>query len=151
NWARAFNATSSSGWWLIGDTSPATSLYQTTLNAPSVFNFWRPGYSPPGTTLGGLGLVAPEFQEVNEVSVAGYLNVMLKTIYQGAGPTSATTNLPDVTSSYANEVAIARDSNALVDRINLLLLYGQMSTGLRTRIVNAVNGVAIPGSKSTQS
>ena len=150
NWARAFKATSTSNWWLIGDTSAPVSLYQSALNAPSVFNFWRPGFVPPGTAMGAQGLVAPEFQAVNEVTVAGYPNVMLKTVYAGIGPTASSTNRPDVRSTFDKEKLLANDAGKLADRVNLLLLYGQMSPLLRSRIVGAVNAIAVPGSTATQ-
>ena len=46
--------------------------------------------------------------------------------------------------NYASEIAVANDANALVDRVNLLLMSGQMSSTMRTRIIEAVNAVAIP-------
>ena len=147
NWMRAFDATSHSGWWLIGDTSSPQTLDQATLDVPSVFNFWRLGYSPPHTSLGAANLVAPEFQVVEEVSVAGYLNTMRKTIGGGIGTLSL--GIPDVTASYAKEIALAGDPGSLTDRLNLLLFYGQMSSGLRTRILKAVSSVAIPSGSAT--
>ena len=69
---RAFGATSESGFWRVGNTdSPTTSLGQTPLRAPSVFNFYRPGYVPPGTQAAAAGLVVPEMQNVHETSTAG--------------------------------------------------------------------------------
>lgn len=143
NWMRAFNAQSASGGWLLTSTAANTSLDQAPLTSSSVFNFFRPGYSPPGTKLGGLGYVAPEFQIADEVSVAGYLNTMQTAIGSGVGSNH------DITTPYATEVGIASNAGALVDRMNLLLLNGQMSSTLRTRIVDAVNGVAIPGGTAT--
>jgi hypothetical protein len=67
---------------------------------------------------------------------------MQTTIDAGIGATA--NGLRDVRSTYASEIAIANDANALVDRVNLLLLNGQMSSTLRTRIVDSVNSVAIP-------
>jgi uncharacterized protein (DUF1800 family) len=142
NWMRAFKVTSDTGEWRIGSTSANTSLGQTALTAPSVFNFFRPGYTPPNTRVGAAGLVSPEFQIVDEVTVSGYLNTMQTTIDAGIGATA--NGLRDVRSTYASEIAIANDANALVDRVNLLLLNGQMSSTLRTRIVDSVNSVAIP-------
>ena len=73
---RAFGFASDSGRFRIGNTDNAgASLGQTAMRSPSVFNFFRPGYVPPGTSLSA-GAVAPEFQLVNESSVAGYLNFM---------------------------------------------------------------------------
>ena len=138
NWMRAFGATSVSGNYLITSTSANTSLGQSALASPSVFNFYRPGYIPPNTRLGAQGLTAPEFQIVDEVTVAGYANTMQTAIGTGIGSGS------DVRSAYTNEVAIADDANALVNRMDLLLLYGQMSPSLRARIVESVNSVVIP-------
>jgi hypothetical protein len=145
NWMRAFNAQSRGGGWLLASTSANTSLSQSALTSPSVFNFWRPGYSPPGTRVGALGYVAPEFQVVDEISVAGYLNTMLTAINNGVGITN------DISGSYTTEMAIASDPAALAERMNLLLLNGQMSPTLRGRIIEAVSGVTIPGGTATQT
>ncbi|TAJ72224.1 MAG: DUF1800 domain-containing protein [Phenylobacterium sp.] len=149
HWARAFGAASQSGQWLIPSTSANTSLGQSALTAPSVFNFFRPGYAPPNTRVGAAGLVAPEFQIVDEVTVAGYLNTLQTTVDAGIG--TATGGVRDVRSAYSSETALASDVNALVDRVNMLLLNGAMSPGLRSRIVEAVGAISLPatGSQST--
>ena len=149
NWMRAFGASSDSGDWRIGPTSANTSLGQTALTSPSVFNFFRPGYTPPNSRIGAAGLVAPELQIVDEVTVSGFLNTMQTTIDQGIG--AVTGGARDVRSAYAAEIAIASDTNALVDRVNLLLMSGQMSSTLRGRIVESVNAIAVPttGSQTT--
>lgn len=138
NWMRAFGATSISGNYLITSTSANTSLGQSALSSPSVFNFYRPGYVPPNTRLGAQNLTAPEFQIVDEVTVAGYANTMQTAIGTGIGSGS------DVRSAYVNEVAIAADANTLVDRMDRMLLYGQMSPTLRARLIESVNSIAIP-------
>ncbi|MGV3577880.1 DUF1800 domain-containing protein [Brevundimonas sp.] len=145
NWMRAFGATSISGNYLITSTSANTSLGQSPLSSPSVFNFYRPGYVPPNTRLGDQNLTAPEFQIVDEVTVAGYANTMQTVIGSGIG--SGT----DVRSAYAAEVAIAGDANTLVDRMNTMLLFGQMSPALRARLVESVNSVAIPAPTATNA
>lgn len=147
NWARAFGATSASGAWLIGSTSGNTSLGQTALTSPSVFNFFRPGYSPPNTRVGAAGLVAPEFQIVDEVTVAGYLNTMQTTIDTGIGTRSG--GVSDVRADYAPLVALAGDVDALVSRVDLLLTHGQMTATTRSRIVQAVGGVTVPAATGT--
>lgn len=142
NWARAFGATSTSGDWLIPSTSANTSLGQSPMTSPSVFNFFRPGYSPPNSRMGAAGLVAPELQIVDEVTIAGYLNTMQTTIDAGIGATVS--GARDVRTLYPAETALANDPGALVDRTNLLLMNGAMSSRLRTRIVEAVGGIAVP-------
>lgn len=139
SYLRAFNATSTSGRFLGIDNTddPATRLAQTPLRSPTVFNFFRPGYTPPNTALASAGLVAPEMQMAHEVSVAGYLNYM-----RTAWIPPSTTR--DVQPNHAAEVAVADNAEALLDRVNLLLMSAQMSSSLRGQIVAAVNGRAIP-------
>ena len=135
HWARLFKASSLSGTWNAGNTSdPATSLGQSPMRSPSVFNFFRPGYSPPNTPIATKGMVAPEFQLVNESSVAGYLNFMQAAI-GGLHP--------DLRPDYAAEVALADRPALLLDRLNLLLCAGQLGAATRRLIVDAVE--AMPG------
>jgi uncharacterized protein (DUF1800 family) len=143
NWMRAFGATSVSGNYLLNSTSANSSLGQSALASQSVFNFFRPGYIPPNTRLGAQNLTAPEFQIVDEVTVAGYANTMQAAIGNGIGQGS------DVRSAYTREIAVASDANALVDRMNRMLLYGQMSSALRARIVESVNSVVVPAATGT--
>ncbi|WP_082565748.1 DUF1800 family protein [Duganella sp. Root1480D1] len=128
-WARAYNATSPSDAWAIGNTSESSSrLGQSPLRSPSVFNFFRPGYVPPA-----LGVVAPEFQIVNESSVVGYANYMQNAISKGIG---------DVKADYSTLLPLADNVPALVDEINLVLAAGQLSTDTVTLIRNAVASMA---------
>lgn len=144
---RAFGATSASGNWLITSTSSSQSLGQTPLASPSVFNFWRPGFIPPGTTqLGSRFLSAPEFQGVSEVSVAGYVNTMQSITSTGFGSSN------DVRSAYATELTLADNATSLIDRIDLLLFANTMPALLRTRVADSVNSIAIPsGGTTTQA
>ncbi len=150
NWARAFGATSQTGNYLIASTSSNTALSQSALTSPSVFNFWRPGFTPPGTTqLGQRTLVAPEFQVVDEVTAAAYVNYMQDVISNGIGQTPTGGTGRDVRATYAAEIALADNPSALVDRMNSLLFYGQMSTTLRDRILAGVTAVAIPAANGS--
>ena len=133
-WGRTFGAASAAGTWKIGDLSNAGSqLGQSPLRSPSVFNFFRPGYVPPATALSA-GAVAPEFQLVNESSVGGYLNYLQNVIPNGI-------NSGDIKATYVNELALVSDAAALLDRLNLLLCAGQMSTASQTLILNALNAM----------
>lgn len=145
NWARSFAATSQTGNFLITSTSANTSLNQSPLTSPSVFNFWRPGFTPPATTqLGQNMLLAPEFQVVDEVTTASYINQMQDWINAGIGSTPTGGSGRDVRSAYAAEIALADNPTALVDRMNMLLFYGQMTPTLQARINAAISAVAIP-------
>ncbi|MET0334027.1 MAG: DUF1800 family protein, partial [Rhizobacter sp.] len=141
---RAFKARSTSGNFTGIDNTdaPNNALSQTAMRSSSVFNFYRPGYTPPNSAAATAGLVSPELQLANEVSVAGYLNYLRNNwLTVNAGR--------DIQLDFSTEMALANDANLLVDRLNLLLLSGQMSTALRDQIVTAINGRTIPTTNQT--
>lgn len=147
NWMRAFRVHAREGRFRgIGNTDdPASSLGQTPMRAPSVFNFYRPGYTPPNTALADAGLVAPELQLVHEVSVAGYLNYL-----RGWVPPS-TSSSRQLEQDYSAELALADQPAALVDRVDLLLAAGQLSPQVRAQIVAAVESRTIPAPRRDSS
>lgn len=150
-WARSFGASSAAGSWKIFELSnPASQLGQSPLRPPSVFNFFRPGYVPPGTALADAQATAPEFQLVNETTVGGYLNFMQNAILQGIRcpeptvPQAAYTNYsPDVRASYAAELALVTDAAALVRHLSLVLCAGQLSAATQTLMVTALNATPV--------
>jgi uncharacterized protein (DUF1800 family) len=138
-WARAFTAQSRNGAFNLGSPEdPIFGLGQMALRSPSVFNWFAPGYVPPGTSLEKAGLLAPEMQMTDVSTVVGYLNYMQTAIGADA------VNGPDVFSNYTTEIALATAPDQLVDRVNLLLMAGEMDSTLRSQILAAVNSIAIP-------
>jgi uncharacterized protein (DUF1800 family) len=145
HWMRSFNARSDSGRFLMGNTDNASSsLGQTPMRSPSVFNFYRPGYVPPNTAIAAAGLAAPEFQITNEVSVVGYLNFMRGVIGSGAGGRAAGAARSDIQADYSAELALAADPAALVDRVDLLLAARSLPSARRAQIRDAVASVPLP-------
>lgn len=145
NWARAFGAASASGQWRIGDTSsPTTRLAESFGRSASVFNFFRPGYSPPNTALSASSLVGPEFQITDEQSVVGYVNYLQSVIANGAGS-------GDVRADYADVLPFAGTSQSLVDQVNLLLAAGQLSSATVAAIRTAVDSIATTANNAAQS
>jgi uncharacterized protein (DUF1800 family) len=133
NWARAFGATSPSDAWAIGDTnSQTTRLGQTIGKSPSVFNFFRPGYTPPNTAISNAKLVAPEFQVTNELTVVAYINYMQSLIQSGTG---------DVKADYTAILTKAADTTALISEINIVLASGNLSRATIMTITDAVNAI----------
>jgi uncharacterized protein (DUF1800 family) len=138
-WARAFTAQSRNGAFNLGSTEdPIFALGEMTLRSPSVFNWFAPGYVPPNTSIEKAGLLAPEMQMTDVSTVVGYLNYMQSAI--GAD----TQNGPDVFSNYTTEIALAATPDQLVDRVNLLLMAGEMDSALRSQVLSAINSIAIP-------
>ncbi|MBX3590250.1 MAG: DUF1800 domain-containing protein [Burkholderiaceae bacterium] len=145
HWLRAFGAQSASGRFLIGNTdNPNSSLGQTPMRSPSVFNFYRPGYVPPNTDIAAAGLVAPEMQITHESSVAGYLNTLRSVISSGIGSGSPRDVQPD----YGEVIGLADRPDALVDRIGAMLIAGDMSPELRAQAIDAVGSVAVSTSNA---
>ena len=141
NWMRAFNASASDGYYRIWNLEdPVSSIGQNPLRAPSVFNWFRPGYAPPGEIL-RKGLVAPEFQITHETTTTGYANFVTHTVERGHGWNSSA-----IKANYAPEVALANNPAALMDRLNMLLAAGRMSASTRQTILDAVS--ALPASNA---
>jgi uncharacterized protein (DUF1800 family) len=142
---RAYGFTSDSGDFLVGNTdNPGTSLGQTAMRSPSVFNFYRPGYVAPGTSTATAGLVAPEMQVLHETSASGYVNTMRDAVGSGVGTFSSTTNRRDMQAVLTAELALAERPTELVASVNSKLMYGTMPQALATEIEGAVASIAIP-------
>lgn len=143
---RAFKARSVSGDFtgLDNTDNSSGSLGQTAMRSPSVFNFYRPGYMPPNSAAATAGLVAPELALANEVSVAGYLNYIRGTWLNANNNASR-----DIQLDFSAEMALADNPNALVDRLNLLLMSGQMTSAHRAQVIAGINGRALPAPTAT--
>ncbi len=106
------------------------------LQSPSVFNFFSPFYAPPGE-IRDSGLVAPELEIATEYLNTYVTNYMFcQTFFwnqeqsDDCGPVTDDTVLIDTT----EEVALANDANALIDRVADKLLGEEISTTLRAEI-----------------
>ncbi len=134
-WARAFTVTSPTNLWPFGNTSPTTyRLGQSPGHTPSVFNWFRPGYTPPGTAIATSGLVAPEFQITNESTMIAYVNYMQSLITGGAGEAKA---------DYSSLQPLATDSQKLLDELNLVLAANQISAATITQMKTALDTIAV--------
>ncbi len=141
-WARAFNASSPSNTWPIGDTSStANRLGQSPGRSPSVFNFFRPGYTPAGSPIATQGFVAPEFQIANEPSVIAYVNYMSGLVSAGSG---------DFRADYSQILPLAGDSNALIEEVDLLL-GARLSVETKLAIRGAVDAIAATAANGLQN
>jgi len=154
---RAFPHASDTGRWRVGNTdSPANSLGQTPLRAPSVFNFFRPGYTAPGTLTAAAGMVAPEMQLVNETSVSGFINFMRDNLSSGVGAFNGTVgttvfNRRDLQRNWSQEMEYSSKPELLVRVVTQRLLYGQASAALRADIEASVASIAIPALNASGS
>jgi hypothetical protein len=121
-------------WWTWGEFNSAA--FQEPTYSPSVFNFFRPGYQPPGL-LTVNGLVGPAFQITDSYSSISFPNKLWEITQIGLNQYSAYSFPPD----YTELVAQAGNSAQLVDLVNLLFCGGAMSYPTRDNILNAINQV----------
>lgn len=155
---RAFGYASDSGNFRIGNTDNAgSSLGQTAMRSPTVFNFYRPGYVAPGSQAAAAGLVAPEMALAHETSAAGYVNYLRDGVQQGFGASATVTvngaqvTRRDLQPSFTAELALADRPADLVQQVADKLMPGGMPDLLKTEIVTAVGAIAIPALNSSSS
>ncbi len=139
---RAFGADQgSTGDYLVN--TPEVALLQRPLGAPSVFNFYEPDYIPAGE-FSTLGLYAPELQilsEATSVSAADFFYTRVFAGYNTASLTTTNFQLPPAAHLPPTQIdALPSDPAALLDELNLRLMYGQMSTAMRTRLLTLLTG-----------
>lgn len=127
---RAYDAASISGRY------PLEASYilfgQGPLQSPSVFNFFSPFYAPAGE-IRDSSLVAPELGIATEYQNTLFTNYMF---YQAFALNQTSTELQDddVYIDFSEEMALAGDIDALIDRVAEKLLGGVISDTLRTEI-----------------
>jgi uncharacterized protein (DUF1800 family) len=144
HWARAFNVGNvfaENEWGLLFHARSNEWLGQQPFQAPSVFNFYRPGFIAPQSYSGNEGLTAPELQIIHEGSVIGYSDWMLEYVFNSS-PTrdpSLDSFVPD----YSYEVTLAEAPEQLVEHLDILLLGGLMKNKTKERITTILNEMPI--------
>jgi uncharacterized protein (DUF1800 family) len=104
---------------------------QQPLSSPTVFNFYEPEFEPPGP-IGAAELDAPEFQILDESTIARMSNDLWTRTYSWSDPATASTNPRiNITPLVANAVT---NPAQMIEDINVLLLQGRMSPTLRTTL-----------------
>lgn len=124
---RSFGAVSvSSRRW--GLSNPENSYQQRPLGAPTVFNFYEPDYQQPGA-IADAGLYSPELAITNETTTISVANDLWTRIWVGYSATNGTFTTP-VDGAYLPPAvidALPADDDALLEALNLRLMYGSMS------------------------
>ena len=127
------------------DTGTTSSLSQSPLRSPTVFNFFYPGYEFPGR-LASAGLTTPEFQLTTASGVAAQMNFIEGGILNNTGNTNGLSSFtggngsivldigPWMTTNYTSNAGIP----ALVSNLNTLLAAGQLSAAAQANIVSYV-------------
>jgi uncharacterized protein (DUF1800 family) len=147
-YARAFPMQSDTGEYQFNFTDM---LGQTPMHAPSVFNFYRPGYAAPGSQSAAAGLVAPELQITHESSVANYANYVRDSLRYGivGGWNGAPFNRFDARGDHGPLLALAEKPNDMIELINTRLLASSMSSALKAELLSGIGTVPLPAATST--
>lgn len=138
HWMRAFDARSTGGDYI--NLNEPQRLQQRLLHAPSVFGYFRPGYTMAVDNPEQASLTLPEFQLVNEATVIHWFNLAQYMVTHGLGGSAG---VRDVTSTYAalTPLAARGDFEGLTEQLNLLLFAGQMPASVKADIAEAMTGV----------
>jgi uncharacterized protein (DUF1800 family) len=123
NLARALNAAAKANTYRLSYLDQV--LAQQPLSAPSVFNFFKPGYAPPGP-VNDAGLVAPEFQILNAITSLSTSNYYYNVIRNDFGRWGESDKNYKVTANITAEKALYRDVPALMRRLDLVLTAGTL-------------------------
>lgn len=120
--------------------------FQAPLMAPTVFNFFRPSYKPPGILKAG-DLSGQVFQITTSYSALSFPNLMWELSNEGFTHWSGYAFRPD----FRDEIDLASDVEALIDHVNLLCCANRMSVGTRDILRNALNAAPTPVDKARLS
>jgi uncharacterized protein (DUF1800 family) len=126
---RAFRARNAANNYPISSSDLMQPLGVFPLLAPSVFNFYSPDHQPMGE-MRQRGLVAPELEIATTSRLLLTDNHLRNTIDNGLN-----TLVPD----FSAAIALAGDTETLLDYLDELLTWGRMSPGTRATIRSAMN------------
>jgi len=130
--------------WNVNSTD--STLFQTPLNSPTVFNFFFPDYHFPGT-LTANGLTTPEFQLTSDTGTMQQMNYMEGALLNNGNNTNGLSSFvsgggsivvdlgPYMTTTYASNAGLGN----LVDTLSSLLCGGPLNSTARTTIINHVS------------
>jgi hypothetical protein len=107
----------------------ASNMKQSPFMAPSVFNFF-----PPGFVIQGTNLLGPEFAIFNTSTTIARANFVNDLIY---GSVNSGT-----TTSIAGYVPLALTPSQLVDAVAAIMLHGQVSDDTKNTLVTTLAGIS---------
>lgn len=112
-------------------------LQQAPLGSPSVFNFFTPDFSQPGT-IRNSGLVSPEFEILDESSMVSITSRLLANSLW-AHNYKVQNDGQRIAINIDREMDLESNPDALLDHLDLLLLGGRMSDELRQEVVRLMD------------
>jgi hypothetical protein len=115
---------------------------QAPLRSPTVFNFFKPDYAPPGEVQ-DRGLVSPEFQILSDTQIVATPNYFFHEVfcdYTGSTACWASDDPATMQMDEDRDAALAQsDPAGLVDAYSALFMSGQMSPFMRDVLITRLN------------
>jgi len=146
-----FNLSTPSGkFWFRDVVELRPKVEQSFLAAPTVFNFFTPFYAE-AEFVEPNDMVSPEFQILNSTSGIHYLNIIENALknrpFGNRTAINTATNNLTINSNdqpafdFTAEIAEYNNNglSSLIDRIDLILCHGQLSTGSKAIVTNTIN------------
>lgn len=145
---RAFSAESEDGRYR--NWNPEFAFGQGPMRAPSVFNFFLPDYQPPGE-VEQANLFAPEIQIITETFATRTDNSLFwqAAIEHEGSPGEPYFDEGTIILDLAPFMPMASSPANLVDRLNVLLMNGQMSSFMRTTLINYLTNIPFSSGDDT--
>jgi uncharacterized protein (DUF1800 family) len=124
---------------------PGYDYGQRAYGSPSVFNFYRPDYSP-ANAFGNGDIAAPEFQILTEKNITAASNWGGSIIFnsydflrEGCEENlNFESGVGCLFARFEDEIEIARDAGELLSHLDMLMLGGQMSSGMRDVLLDHI-------------
>jgi uncharacterized protein (DUF1800 family) len=135
--------------WGTSDVQYGNGVAQAPVDAPSVFNFFKPSYLPPGE-MTTRGLRGPEFQLQTDSVIANTVNsVSTRAFYLDFSNSCVGDDYGDIKIDHMQDAALAASANGgagdpanrLVDAYNMRFMSGQMSPFMRQTLLNYLNPI----------
>ena len=123
----------------------ASVLGQRPFYSPTVFNYFQPDTTIPGTSI-----LAPEFGIHDSNSAVARTNLVYSLVYSGIAPDGT---LADATGTRLNTYQFdpyATDAATLTDKVSEMLLGGVLPADARTAVINAVNAITLSATPTAQ-
>lgn len=114
--------------------------FEQPLSSPSVFNFFKPGYAPPGP-VSDAGLVGPEFQIMNAVTALAMPNYYLDALHYGFNRWGSNNKSALVLPQLTSELALYNNVPALLRHLDLILTGGTLPKEQHQIIREAVESI----------
>ena len=139
--SRAFNLTSLRTYDWIYFVGLEDTILQSPYESPTVFNYYRPDYSPNGS-IGDIQLNAPEFQINNDVSALHLANAFNTLINHGivGGDIGNIGSKPYVGAEldFSYEISLSHNDQLLLDHLDLILCGGKLNPDIKQTIADAL-------------